>query len=130
MAQYAAESYLLANDVVAARQHLAAARSHCEDYGENYMAAELCRWAALLSLTDDASSEIVERQLHEALRIAREQQARSFELRSAIMLARLWGEHGRRTEVRDLLAPIYSWFTEGFDTPDLKEAKALLEELG
>ena len=125
-----AENYLLANDAFAARRHLAAARSHCEDYGENYMAAELCRWSALLSLTENHSSEIVEGQLHEALRIAREQGARSFELRSAIMLARLWGEQSRRAEAVDLLAPIYGWFTEGFDTPDLKEAKALLDELG
>jgi class 3 adenylate cyclase/tetratricopeptide (TPR) repeat protein len=125
-----AESYLLANDTVAARWHLAAARSHCEDYGENYMAAELCRWSALLSLTEGHSSEIVECQLHEALRIAREQGARSFELRSAIMLARLLREQGRRAEAFDLLAPIYGWFTEGFDTPDLKEARALLDGKG
>jgi len=124
-----AESYLLANDAVAARRHLAAARSHCEDYRENYMSAELCRWSALLSLTEDHSSEIVEGQLHEALRIAREQGARFLELRSAIMLARLWGEQGRRAKAFDLLAPIYGWFIEGFDTPDLKEAKTLLDEL-
>ena len=124
-----AESYLLANDAVAARRHLAAARSHCEDYRENYMSAELCRWSALLSLTENHSSEIVEGQLHEALRIAREQGARCFELRSAIMLARLLGEQGRRAEAFDLLAPIYGWFTECFDTPDLKEAKTLLDEL-
>ena len=84
----------------------------------------------MLSLTEGHSSEIVEGQLHGALRIAREQGARSFELRSAIMLARLWGEQGRRAEALNLLAPIYGWFTEGFDTPDLKEAKALLEAFG
>jgi predicted ATPase len=50
-------------------------------------------------------------------------------LRAAILMARLWCEQGKRTEARDLLAPMYSWFTEGFDTPDLKEAKALLEQL-
>ena len=52
-----------------------------------------------------------------------------WELRAAISLARLWGEEGRRAEARDLLAPVYRWFTEGFGTPDLKEAKALLAEL-
>ena len=52
------------------------------------------------------------------------------ELRAATSLARLWGEQGRRGEARELLAPLYGWFTEGFDTPDLKEAKALLDELG
>jgi predicted ATPase len=54
---------------------------------------------------------------------------RAYELRAATLLARLWGEEGKRTEARDLLAPVYGWFTEGFDTPDLKEAKALLDEL-
>jgi len=67
--------------------------------------------------------------LEEALRIARWQQARSYELRAATSLARLWGEQGRRGEARELLAPVYGWFTEGFDTQDLKEAKGLLDEL-
>ena len=68
--------------------------------------------------------------LEEALRVARRQQAKAYELRAATSLARLWGEQGRRAEARDLLAPVYGWFTEGFDTADLKEAKALLDELG
>ncbi len=67
--------------------------------------------------------------LEEALRVARRQQAKAYELRAATSLARLWGERGRRAEARDLLAPVYGWFTEGFDTADLKEAKALLGEL-
>ena len=67
--------------------------------------------------------------LEQALRVAQRQQAKSYELRAATSLARLWGEQGRRAEGRDLLAPVYGWFTEGFDTADLKEAKALLEEL-
>ncbi len=61
--------------------------------------------------------------------MARAQQARSFELRAATSLARLWGEQGQSAEARDLLAPVYGWFTEGFNTADLKEAKALLDEL-
>jgi predicted ATPase len=65
----------------------------------------------------------------QALDLAREQQAKSLELRVATSLARLWGEQGRRTEARELLAPVYSWFTEGFDTADLKDARALLDEL-
>ena len=65
-----------------------------------------------------------------ALAIAREQGTRGYELRAATSLARLWGEQDRRGEARELLAPVYGWFTEGFGTPDLKEAKALLEELG
>ena len=67
--------------------------------------------------------------LEAALRIARRQQAKAYELRAATSLARLWGEQGRRAEGRDLLAPLYGWFTEGFDTADLKEAAALLSEL-
>jgi hypothetical protein len=61
--------------------------------------------------------------------LAREQQARSWELRAAMSMARLWRDHGKRDEARELLAPVYGWFTEGFDTRDLKEAKALLNEL-
>jgi len=63
------------------------------------------------------------------LSIAREQEAKLWELRAAASLARLRRDQGRRVEGRDLLAPVYGWFTEGFDTPDLKEAKALLYEL-
>src|SRR5262249_32003731 len=70
-----------------------------------------------------------ERALEEALGGARRQQAKSYELRAATSLARLSGEQGRRAEARELLAPVYGWFTEGFDTADLKEAKALLNEL-
>jgi predicted ATPase len=65
----------------------------------------------------------------QALAIARRQQARSYELRAAVSLSRLWQRQGKRTEAYDLLAPIYAWFTEGFDTADLQEAKALLEAL-
>jgi predicted ATPase len=66
----------------------------------------------------------------QALAIARRQQAKSWELRAAMSLSRLWQQQGKRAEAHELLAPIYSWFTEGFDTADLQEAKALLEELG
>jgi predicted ATPase len=64
-----------------------------------------------------------------ALAVARQQQARSWELRASMSMARLWRDQGKRNEARDLLAPVYGWFTEGFDTLDLKEAKFLLEEL-
>jgi predicted ATPase len=65
----------------------------------------------------------------QALDVARHQQAKSLELRAAMSLSRLWQRQGRRDEARKLLEPIYGWFTEGFDTADLQEAKALLEEL-
>jgi predicted ATPase len=64
-----------------------------------------------------------------ALSVARQQQAKSWELRAAMSMARLWRDQGKRSEARDLLAPVYGWFTEGFDTLDLKEARALLDEL-
>ena len=64
-----------------------------------------------------------------ALSVAREQQARSWELRAAMSVARLWRDQGKREKARDLLAPVYGWFTEGFDTLDLKDAKVLLDEL-
>jgi predicted ATPase len=64
-----------------------------------------------------------------ALTVARAQQAKSWELRTAMSFARLWRDHGKAQQARELLAPVYGWFTEGFDTLDLKEAKALLEEL-
>ena len=64
-----------------------------------------------------------------ALTIARAQQAKSWELRAAMSLARLWRDQGKVQQARELLAPVYGWFTEGYDTRDLKEAKALLDEL-
>ncbi len=66
----------------------------------------------------------------QALAIARDQEAKSWELRAATSLARLWQSQGKRQAAYDLLAPVYEWFTEGFDTADLKDAKALLGELG
>ena len=64
-----------------------------------------------------------------ALAVARQQQARSWELRAAMSMAQLWCDQGQRDKARDLLAPVYGWFTEGFDTLDLKDAKALLDDL-
>jgi predicted ATPase len=75
------------------------------------------------------SDRHAERWLGRALRTARNQDARLWELRAATSLARLWRDQGKRTAARDLLAPIYGCFTEGFETPDLKEAAALLAEL-
>jgi predicted ATPase len=83
----------------------------------------------LLLATDPASSAEAEALFSRALDIARAQEAKSFELRAATSLARLWQRQGKRAEARALLAPVYAWFTEGFDTRDLVEAKALLEGL-
>jgi predicted ATPase len=92
--------------------------------------AEIHRTAgqiALMSPKLDAAK--AEAHFERAVAIARAQQAKSWELRAATSMARLWRDQGKRDEAHDLLAPIYGWFTEGFDTLDLKEAKALLEEL-
>ena len=72
----------------------------------------------------------MEAYLERALAVARKQQAKSWELRAAMSMARLWRDQGKRHEARDLLAPVYGWFTEGFDTLDLKEAKDLVNDLG
>jgi predicted ATPase len=82
--------------------------------------------AARLPYPDPAKAED---SFRTALAIAREQGTRGYELRAATSLARLWREQGRQGEARDLLAPLYGWFTEGFDTADLKDAKALLDDL-
>jgi len=96
--------------------------------GEHMWDAELHRVTGTALLADNKLEE-GQASLQQAIRIARAQQAKSLELRAARDLARLWGEQGRRAEARDLLAPFYEWFTEGLDTADLKEAKALLDQL-
>ena len=83
---------------------------------------------ALMSPERDATK--AEGYFEKALAVARQQQAKSWELRAAMSMARLWRSQGKAQQARELLAPVYGWFTEGFDTLDLKEAKALLEELG
>jgi predicted ATPase len=99
-----------------------------ERTGERWFAADLNRHKGQLLLRQ-GQPEAAEELYRKALSIAEEQGAKLWELRAATSLARLCGEQGRRGEARELLAPIYRWFTEGFDTADLKEAKALLDEL-
>jgi predicted ATPase len=96
--------------------------------GERWFAAELNRHKGELMLRQ-GQFEAAEELYHQALSIAENQGAKLWELRAAASLARLRRDQGRRAEARDLLAPVYGWFTEGFDTADLKEAKALLDEL-
>ena len=98
--------------------------------GEHWTDAFLYRIRGeILLKRDPRNSAPTEEAFLTAITIAREQQARSFELRAAMSLARLWRDQGKPHQAGELLAPVYGWFTEGFDTPDLKEAKALLEEL-
>jgi predicted ATPase len=107
--------------------------------GERCYEAELYRLKGELLLqggqrpTAQGTAQTVaeaEQRLRQALTVARRQQAKSLELRAAMSLSRLWQQQGKRAEARELLAPIYGWFTEGFDTADLQDAKVLLEELG
>ena len=97
---------------------------------ESWCDADIHRLAGdIVLLSGEADTAKAEAHFERALLIARKQQAKSFELRAAMSMARLWRGQGKRDEGRDLLAPIYAWFTEGFDTPDLKGARALLGEL-
>ena len=97
---------------------------------ERWWEAEVHRDAGEIALNSpehDASK--AEAYFERALFVARQQQAKSWELRAAMSLTRLWRDQGKLQQARELLAPVYGWFTEGFDTLDLKEAKALLNEL-
>jgi predicted ATPase len=97
---------------------------------EKWCEAEVHRIAGEIALKSPApDSEKAEKYFDRARTVARDQQAKSWELRASMSMARLWRDQGKREEARELLAPVYGWFTEGFDTLDLKEAKALLDEL-
>jgi predicted ATPase len=97
---------------------------------ERWCEAEVHRVAGEIALkSTDTDAAEAETYFERALAVARQQLAKSWELRAAMSLARLWRDQGKVREARELLAPVYGWFTEGFDTRDLKEAKALLDEL-
>ena len=98
---------------------------------EKWCEAEINRVAGEIALKPpEPNAAKAQAYFERALSVARAQQAKSWELRAAMSMARLWRDQGRRDEARELLAPVYGWFTEGFDTLDLNEAKALLDELG
>jgi predicted ATPase len=108
--------------------HLTEAERLVDEIEDRWAESELYRVRGeLLRAGHDLAA--AERSFSRAIGIAQQQSAKFWELRAAISLARLWREQGKRDAARDLLAPIYSWFTEGFDTPVLTEAKALLDEL-
>jgi predicted ATPase len=101
-----------------------------EQQEERWWEAEIHRLRGVLLLRQTGTPrEEAETWLQRALDVARRQEAKSLELRAAMSLTRLWQQQGKRAEAQALLAPIYGWFTEGFDTADLQEARALLEEL-
>ena len=113
-----------------ARRCIGEAMTAAETTKETWCEAEIHRTAgeiALMSPEPDAAK--AQAHFERAIAIARMQEAKSWELRAATSLARLWRDHGKRQQARDLLAPVYGWFTEGFDTADLKEANTLLDEL-
>ena len=107
--------------------------------GEHFHEAELYRLNGelllmqenqmpVLSLVEGSKVEESEARFHNAIAVARRQEAKSWELRAATSLARLWQRRGKKAAAREMLSPVYQWFTEGFDTADLKDAQALLEE--
>jgi predicted ATPase len=99
-------------------------------FKETFWEAEINRRAGEITLMPaDGDAAKASMYFERSLAIARQQQAKSWELRAAMSLARLWRDQGKVQQARELLAPVYGWFTEGFDTRDLKEAKVLLEEL-
>jgi predicted ATPase len=108
---------------------LAEALALVDKTGERYYEAELYRLKGELTLTQSSSQKEAEECFWKAIEIARQQQAKSWELRASTSLACLWQQQGKKNEAHHLLAEIYGWFTEGFDTKDLQEAKALLESL-
>src|SRR5262249_41990321 len=99
-----------------------------EASGQHYWTAELHRLTGVV--TRGADEKAAEASFRTAIAIARGQGAKSFELRAATNLGRLWASQGKDTEAHALLSDVYAWFTEGLETPDLREARALLEELG
>jgi predicted ATPase len=111
-------------------QALAEAHTLVEQHEERRWEAEIARLRGVLLLRQTGAPPAeAEAWVRRALHVARRQEAKSLELRAAMSLGRLWQQQGRRDEARALLAPIYGWFSEGFNTADLQEAKALLEEL-
>jgi predicted ATPase len=111
-------------------QALTEAHTLLEQQEERWWEAEVCRLrGVLLQRQPETPQAEAEAWLQRALDVARRQEAKSLELRAAMSLSRLWQQQGKRAEAHALLAPIYGWFTEGFDTADLQEAKALLAAL-
>jgi predicted ATPase len=125
-----AETHLKALSYSEGIQHANLALAASSDIGDQWFLPRIHMLRAQL-LQEQACPDIdaAEASLRSAINVAQAQCAKGWELRAAILLARLWRDQGKRDEARELLAPVYGWFTEGFDTLDLKQAKALLDEL-
>ena len=127
---YLARAYAALSQLDDAWRCIGEAMSAVETTKEKWHEAEIYRMAGEIALKSPEGDQAKAHAYFErALTVARAQQAKSWELRAAMSMARLWRDQGKRDEARDLLAPVYGWFTEGFDTLDLKEAKTLLDEL-
>jgi predicted ATPase len=118
----------MAGQLPGALGHVAEAQRLAEETGDRFYRAETVRLRGdvLLAIGDRPGAEA---SYCEAIAFAQQQSAKLWELCAAMSLARLWRDQGKRTEACDLLAPVYNWFTEGFGTPVLQEARALLDDL-
>jgi predicted ATPase len=124
-----ADAYLTARKTEEGLQAVAQGLAVVEKNKERVFAAELWRLQGELLFQAKADSAEVESGYQQAIAIAQQQSAKSWELRATASLARLWQQQGKPADARQMLADIYDWFTEGFDTADLQDAKALLDEL-
>ncbi|HEY5869834.1 MAG TPA: hypothetical protein VI542_30425, partial [Candidatus Tectomicrobia bacterium] len=125
-----AEAYGTTHQIEPGLNALAEALTQVEKMGTHFCEAELYRLKGELLIQQALNnSTAAESCFHQAIAVAQNQQAKSWELRAATSLARLWQQQGKRQEAHDLLAPVYGWFTEGFDTADLQDAKALLDDV-
>jgi predicted ATPase len=125
-----AEAYGNIGQIEAGLRVLAEALALVEQHAERWWEAELHRLKGELLLSQSPGTQTeAEACFYQALAVSHSQQAKSLELRAAMSLSRLWQQQGKRQQAYDLLAPVYNWFTEGFDTADLQEAQALLEVL-
>ncbi|MFQ5813233.1 MAG: AAA family ATPase [Anaerolineae bacterium] len=123
-----AEAYGQAGQAEEGLSALAEALASVDNTGQRSWEADLYRLKGELLLMQAAAEADAEACFRQAIQVARQQDAKSWELRATVSLCRLWQKQGKREEARQLLAEVYGWFTEGFDTPDLREAKALLQE--
>jgi predicted ATPase len=127
---YLAKAYAQIDQFEEAWRCIGEAMTAVETTKERMWEADVHRTAGEIALLlPEPHAAKAEAYFERALAVARQQQAKSWELRAAMSMARLWRDQGKRDEAREVLAPVYGWFTEGFDTLDLKEAKALLDEL-
>jgi len=126
---FLARAYADAGQLDDAERSIGEAVKALETTGERWFEAEIQRMAGDIALSGEPNAAKAEACFQRALAVARAQQSKSWELRAAMSMARLWRDQCNRDAARDLLAPIYRWFTEGFDTLDLKEAKTLLSTL-